>query len=54
MATEGLLTYPVFIPVLYHCSVEGFSAGGITIKSVVLLLPLWGSLSMAELSHGPH
>jgi hypothetical protein len=39
---EGLLTCPVFIPVLYHCLVEGFSAGGITVKSVVLLVFLLG------------
>jgi hypothetical protein len=51
---EGLLTCPVFIPVLYHCLVEGFSAGGIAVKSVVLLLFLWGSLSMEKLSHSPH
>ena len=33
--------------------IGGFSAGGIVVKSVVLLLFLWGFLSMAKLSHGP-
>jgi hypothetical protein len=37
LLVEGLLTCPVLIPMLYNCSVEGFSAGGIT----VLLLSMW-------------
>jgi hypothetical protein len=35
LLVEGLLTCPALIPVLYHCSVEGFFAGGITVKPVV-------------------
>jgi hypothetical protein len=54
LLVEGVLTCPVLIPVLYNCSVEGFSAGGITVKLVVLLLFLWGSLYLVELFHSPH
>jgi hypothetical protein len=54
LLVEGLLTCPVLIHVLYHCSVEGFSVGGIIVKPMVLLLFLWGSLYMSKLSHSPH
>ena len=48
----GLLTCPVLILVLYHCPVKGFSTRGIDVMSVILLLSIWGSLSMEKLSHG--
>jgi hypothetical protein len=46
---EGLLTCPAFHSCAISLFSEGFFCWGITVKSVVLLLFLWGSLAK---SHG--